>query len=1636
MKKYILLCTLFLLTACNNNSSEDINAQKNTNKQLTTTQTQSKSGNSDIKYSELTAFKVLSITAGLFENAPALQINLSLPIDRKQDLSQFIQVTTNQQSVNGDWIYSDNQMVLYFPFIQAETNYLINIDASLMSVNGKQIDKSYSKKIKTARQQKSVRFTSKGNTLLRDSNVLPIEAVNVSAVDLKFWRIKPDEYNQFFQQSNRRDIYYLNNITDIADLVYTSQFALDLVANKTETHNISISHIKPVQQPGIYFLTMTAADAYSYEVANSWFAVTDIGLHTRMLTKSLAVFAHNLPDATMYSNVELTLFDAEGNQLKTAKTDTSGYAEFKFPKLEKANLLVATFGNNTNLVRLNQAKMDLSEFPTSDRDYKSQELFLYAPRDLFRPGETVNINGLLRDDDGQLVIATPIRVEIKRPDNRIFKTFNWQGDDSAFYTTEFDIPTDAMTGSWQFQAKLANDELFEYTFAVEDFLPERLKLELTAGNESLHINLQDTPKIKVQSDYLYGAPAANNRYDATVTVSAETRLFDTYNDYSFGSNNYKDYDLNFTTKSQMLDSLGSGEIKIKPNWQNAKFPLRIKSFVNVYESGGRPVSRNIVQTVWPHSIAVGVRNLWDGDYASPNSNNEIELIAINQQGQRIALDNAEILLIRENSQRYWHWGDDGWSYNQSERNLPVYTSIINIAESSNSVVSLPLDYGNYRVEIRDASQQLISSYQFFSGWQWYNQSSANGERPDQIKLQWQADSLTPGSEAELQITAPYAGTALLTVETDELLWKHTLQMDSAQQTVKIPIDSSWKRHDIHVSVLVIQQGEIKRKHLPTRAFGVIHVPLNRDARKLDIVIENPAKILPDRDINIKIKAQNFDASKPTFVTLAAVDTGVLSVSNFETPKPHNWFFATRRYITEIRDIYGSIIALSDGKSARQKFGGDADLARGGDAPNSEVQIVSILTEKVQFDADGYANINMTIPYFNGEVRLMAVAFNDNQFAGVDSRMLIAAPVVIETSMPRFIAKGDKTFATIDIHNTEANEQTINLQIIASDSLGGELLEQKLILAANAKKVLKLPITAQQHSGTGQVDIIANMKRDDAFSLNRQWSVGLRPAFPAVINSHSDIIDAGKSFNVTSKMLANFDESNLKSVLKISNTPVLNADEQLQQLITYPYGCLEQTVSRAWSLILVEKTDFGLFATEQQQQIFSNRANLIDGAISRILGMQRYDGSFGLWSSDSPEEYWLSVYVTDFLIKAKALGYNISTTVLNKAVKRLQYYAKGRVFLNSELTRYLTDAKHYNLSYQAYAAYVLAGIQQVNLQDIRKLFDNNKDQTKSPLPLAYLAMALEQMGDARRATAAWSQAIDFKWQQDRYSYYGDYGSKIRDLAQIISLGLQSNIANDLPKSIYQMLKPLQLELRNRSWLSTQERGAIFKLAKALKNHKNTDEKWQATLTISEKSESFELSNDLIKVWYDNDANRPFRIKNTGKIPVYIDFKTQGYLTKTKPESNGITVLRKFFNLQGDELDISNLSAGDMVLVHVKIGLDKQYKYLPDAMLIELIPAGLELENQNLEHAMKLDDIKIDGKKIINWLKTTKIKHSEYRDDRFIAALTLSGYNDNHIFYLTRAVTPGVYTVPPSLVEDMYRPEIRAIGKSEITMTISQ
>jgi alpha-2-macroglobulin len=153
-----------------------------------------------------------------------------------------------------------------------------------------------------------------------------------------------------------------------------------------------------------------------------------------------------------------------------------------------------------------------------------------------------------------------------------------------------------------------------------------------------------------------------------------------------------------------------------------------------------------------------------------------------------------------------------------------------------------------------------------------------------------------------------------------------------------------------------------------------------------------------------------------------------------------------------------------------------------------------------------------------------------------------------------------------------------------------------------------------------------------------------------------------------------------------------------------------------------------------------------------------------------------------------------------------------------------------------------------------------------------------------------------------------------------------------------------------------------------------------------------------------------------------------VTRTAPTSDrdDLKITRKWFYTDGTEFAGDTLEEGDVLVAMLKIETEEA---INDALVEDLLPGGLEVENLNLTDASQWAEVTIEGVSLGERSGAADIKHEEYRDDRYVAAIDLYAGATAHLFYLVRAVSPGSYVVPPAAIEDMYRPELRAYGEAK-------
>jgi uncharacterized protein YfaS (alpha-2-macroglobulin family) len=1640
-KGLFLACALMLLSACDSSDSSKPAAPAPA-APVAAAETIKAQPQQDVaalaqryKGRELTVADVSEIQ---LDGASALSVTFSVPLQPGQNFNDKLHlVDAVDGKVDGAWELSDNRMEARLRHLVPKRKLVLTVDAGLRAVNDASLAAEYSARLETRDLQPTVGFASRGSLLpTRLAEGLPVIALNVDKVDVEFFRVKPDQLPAFLGRwgsGTSLEYYESQQLLPMADLVYGGRFDLNPARNTRETLLLPISGIKPLQEPGVYLAVMRASGQYNYSQPATLFTLSDIGLSVHRYQSRLDVFTQALEGGKALDAVKLQLLDGKGQLLGEGSTDGQGHAQLASPS--KAEVLLAQKGEQTTLLRLNGSALDLAEFAITGPAAHPLQFFVFGPRDLYRPGETVLLNGLLRDRDGKPVKAQPITVQVHKPDGQVSRKFVWNADAAGFYQYPLELATEAPTGDWQLTFDLGDGKLQDYGFHVEDFLPERMALELKAADAPI---APDQPvDIEVTGRYLYGAPAAGNRLTGQAYLRPLRDAVPQLPGYQFGSITETGLSQDLELEDSVLDNGGKGAINLDSQWAEARSPLQLILQASLQESGGRPVTRRVVQAIWPGDRLPGVRALFGADTQGADDEEgglatdgdgpaAFEVLMADAEGHKLAADNLKVRLVRERRDYYWNYSSsDGWSYNYNEKMLNLAEETVKVAADGTAKVSFPVEWGPYRVEVEDPDTGLVSSLRFWAGYRWQDNADGGAVRPDQVKLALDKPAYGNGDTARVTVTPPAAGNGYLLVESSEgPLWWQAIDVPAEGKAFDVKIDPAWARHDLYISAQVVRPGERKANVTPKRAVGVLHLPLDRAQRKLAVSLAAPEKMRPAQPLKVKVQARNADGSIPAtvHVLLAAVDVGILNITDYATPDPFTAMFGQKGYGVDQLDIYGQLIEAGHGRLASLAFGGDAALAKGGKRPDTKVQIVALQSAPVVLDAQGEAEVSLDIPDFNGELRLMAQAWTDDRFGVAEAKTVVAAPLVAELSMPRFLAGGDRSQLALDLTNLSGQTQTLKVKLTTAGQVSlVDSGESSLTLVAGQRTTVRLPVQAQGGYGQGHVRVEVTglqLPGEVAAPLVREWTLGVRSPYPAMLRQYRAVIK-DQAWSLPEGELSAFEPAGREALLALSNRPPLNLGEQIRALKAYPYGCLEQTTSGLYPSLYADLATLKRLGLEGEPD--ADRRRKIELGIERLIGMQRYNGGFGLWSADSEEEYWLTAYVTDFLLRARDQGFAVPAEPLKKANERLLRYLQERNLIE---VNYSSNADHTRFAVQAYAGLVLARSQQAPLGALRALFERRAD-ARSGLPLVQLALALKLMGDPPRADQAMVAGLAAKRQPQ--DWLGDYGSPLRDQAMTLALLEENQLASEQWEP---RLFELSDELAGSRYLSTQERNALFLAGRQLLAQ--PAKAWAAHLDVA--GQGRELSDAQPGLKLDGALlATPLTVSNPGAEPLYQQLTVSGYPVQAPAASSqNMTIRRDYLGLNGRPLNLASLKSGDLVLVHLTVGAKQR---VPDALVVDLLPAGLELENQNLaQSAASLDDASSQVKEWRDSMQNANLQHQEFRDDRYVAALNLDGYGSTHLLYLARAVTPGTYRVPPAQVESMYRPGWQAVGDTPADLVV--
>lgn len=1632
----VVACMLMLaLAGCDNNDKAPIAAKNDAPAAQPAAEKKAEKDTAQLqklaRESEGKALTLLDVSEVQLDGASTLVLTFSIPLDPEQDFARLVHVVDKKSGkVDGAWELSPNLKELRLRHREPNRDLLVTIERDLRALNNATFEINYEKSLTTRDIQPSVGFASRGSLLPgKVVEGLPVMALNVNNVDVNFFRVKPESLAAFVSQweyRNSMSNWESDNLLKMADLVYTGRFDLNPARNTREKLLLPLSEIKPLQQAGVYVAVMTKAGQYEYSNAATLFTLSDVGVSAHRYQNRLDVFTQSLENGAAQQGVDVALLDEKGQTLAKATSDAKGHVQLE--NHQNAALLLARKEGQTTLLDLKLPALDLAEFDIAGDPGYSKQFFMFGPRDLYRPGETVILNGLLRDSDGKTLPDQPVKLEVVKPDGQVIRTVVSQPDNGLYHFT-YPLDSGAPTGMWHIRANTGDNQSQMWDFHVEDFMPERMALNLTSQETPL--SPSDKVTFSVVGYYLYGAPANGNALQGQLYLRPLRDAVPSLPGFQFGNIAEENLSRSLDEVQLTLDETGRGDISTNSEWRETHSPLQVILQASLLESGGRPVTRRAEQAIWPADTLPGIRPQFavkavydyrtDTTVNQPivdeDSNAAFDIVYVDAQGEKKAVSGLQVRLIRERRDYYWDWLEsEGWQSRFDQKDLVEGEQTLDLKADETGKVTFPVEWGAYRLEVK-APNDAISSVRFWAGYSWQDNSDGSGAaRPDRVTLKLDKPAYRPGDTIKLHIAAPAAGKGYAMVESSEgPLWWQEIDVPAQGLDLSIPVDKSWNRHDLYLSTLVVRPGDKSRSATPKRAVGLLHLPLGDENRRLELALESPAKMRPNQPLTVKIKAssKNGETPKQVNVLVSAVDSGVLNITDYVTPDPWQAFFGQKRYGADIYDIYGQVIE-GQGRLAALRFGGDGDeLKRGGKPPVNHVNIVAQQAQPVTLNEQGEGSVTLPIGDFNGELRVMAQAWTADDFGSNESKTIVAAPVIAELNMPRFMAGGDTSRLVLDVTNLTDRPQSLNVTLAASGLI--ELVSDQpaqVNLEPGVRTTLFVPVRAKEGFGDGELQATLsglNVPGEDIGPQQKQWKIGVRPAFPAQTVNNGVMLQPGESWTLPEEGVMNFSPVTVQGQLLFSGKPPLNLARYIRELKAYPYGCLEQTTSGLFPSLYTNAAQLQALGITGDTD--EKRRAAIETGIARLLQMQRDNGGFALWDKNGPEEYWLTAYAMDFLVRAGEQGYRVPAAGINQGNARLLRYLQDPGMMS---IRYSSDTQASKFAVQAYAALVLARQQKAPLGALREIWER-RSQAASGLPLLQLGIALKTMGDAKRSDDAVALALSTP-RHDERQWLADYGSPLRDNALMLALLEENNLKPDVQNSL---LNTLSEQAFSQRWLSTQENNALFLAARSLQDLPGT---WQAQTSLAEQP----LTGDKAQTRnLDADQLAALQVTNNGAQPMWLRLDVSGYpQSAPAPASNVLQIERHILGSDGQSKSLDSLRSGELVLVWLEV---KASQDVPDALVVDLLPAGLELENQNLANgSASLQDSGSEVQNLLNQMQQADIQHVEFRDDRFVAAVAVNSGQPVTLVYLARAVTPGTYQVPMPMVESMYVPQWRATG----------
>ncbi|MBN9669800.1 alpha-2-macroglobulin family protein [Roseibium aggregatum] len=1553
-------------------------------------------------YDELVAkhgFRIVDHEVDSDSVAPRICLIFSQKLPLGEDMSPYVTVKgegTLSVEAEGNQICADG--------LKHGARYQLTARSGLPAADGEKLEKSSELSVYVRDRSPSVHFLSRSYVLPSGGNpTIPIVSVNTSEVETTIYRVGGRSVadilrdNRFLRQLSS---YQAERIEDeLGEKVWSGIVETENSLNLDITTAIPVSETGIDLKPGVYVMTARSKlDLKNRwgDMATQWFLVSDLGLTAFSGDDGLSANIRSLSTADALEGVNVRLLAVNNENLGEAVTDSEGFADFAAGLTRgrggrAPGVLVAETGEGDySFLDLRKPAFDLSDRGVEGRPAPGPlDVFAWTDRGIYKAGETVHAQALLRTAKAVAQEDFPLTFVFSRPDGVEHARYTVTDSGLGGHLQDLSLSASAQQGMWSWRVFTdpKGSALAEKTFLVEDYQPERVDFDLETAARSF--GRGDPTKVSLEARFLYGSPASGQTLEGDIIVRPVRKL-EAYPGYIFGLKDTDTYsDRNSLPSGLKTDEDGRLSFDVTlPQLPETTLLYDGQLVARLVEAGGRYVERTLDLPVALDGPRIGVKPAFSGgvDEGGPA---DFSVIVVGTDGEAQDATGLNWTLSRVSRRYQWYRLDGRWNYEPITTSKRVASGELDLKAAQPGQLSLPVEWGEYRLDVEGSGAlQTATSVTFNAGW--YT-ADATSDTPDYLDVGLDRSKYRPGDTAKLRLKPQTAGTVVVNVVSGGVVSSRTVKVDGEETEIDIPVGDDWGA-GAYITASLYRPMDLDQKRMPSRAIGLSWLQVDPGDRVLDIELSAPERILPETTLEVPIRLANLDQGEQAYVTVAAVDVGILNLTKFETPDPDGWYFGQRRLGTDVRDLYGQLIDRMAGTMGRVRSGGDGMGLRL-DAPPPDEEPLALFSGLVEVGPDGKATVSFEIPAFNGAVKLMAVAWTREAVGHADQEVEVRAPVVVTASTPAFLAPGDQSRITLEIDNVDGAPGSYELEVSTAEGLlladGVDRQNRTLEIDQGKKSIVLLPLTAG--ASPLKSEVVASLSGPDGKTYVKRVGLEIRNTQPEITRRSTFALAPGGELTLSADSFDGLQTDTVEVTLSAGGAANIDIAGLLAALDRYPYGCTEQTTSRALPLLyLSEVAEAAGLGTD------SAIRERVTKAIVRILANQSSSGEFGLWNSYGGGDTWLNAYVTDFLTRARESGYQVPDLAFTSALDNLE----NRLAYASDFQKGGEDI--------AYALYVLARNGRASMGDLRYYLDAKLQAFSTPLAKAQLAAGLALYGEQERAAAGFKAALVSLPLETSRSYRSDYGSVLRDSAAVTDYVVSASMGDSLVSEALGFLKQAQSGASGRS---TQDMAWLLLAAQSL--NKSAEE---ARISV----DGAETPGRLAWSFSGGDlVGQPAGITNNGGSATDLLVSVAGKPLVPEPAGGkDYAIERTIYDLDGNPVDPTAVPVNTRlaVVVTVRALTDRPGRL----MVVDRVPAGLVIDNPRLVRSGDLGGL--------SFLSTVdQPEHAAFHRDRFEVALDQTRQKDKELSfaYLARAATPGSYVHPPASVEDMYSPDRRAI-----------